>query len=53
MSVVFMIRKKIVLTIIKELSGGRENGISYASAGLVWKHFGEKISGSKEASGKS
>ena len=28
--------------------GARENGILYASAGLVWKHFGEKIAGSKE-----
>ena len=26
----------------------RENGIIYATAGLIWKHFGEKISGSKE-----
>ena len=28
--------------------GARTNGLSYASAGLIWKHFGEKISGSKE-----
>jgi uncharacterized UPF0160 family protein len=26
----------------------RDNNIPYASAGLVWKEFGEKISGSKE-----
>ena len=26
-----------------ESVGGRENGIPYASAGLVWKHYGEKI----------
>lgn len=26
----------------------RENGIIYASSGLSWKHFGEKISGSEE-----
>lgn len=26
----------------------RENGIDYAAFGLVWKHFGEKISGSLE-----
>jgi len=29
--------------------GGRQNGVLYASAGLVWKHFGEKISGSERA----
>lgn len=29
-------------------AGERENGIQYASAGLVWKHYGEKIAGSKE-----
>jgi len=28
--------------------GKRENGIPYASFGLVWKKFGEKICGSKE-----
>ena len=28
----------------------RQNGIPYASFGLVWKAYGEKISGSKEAS---
>lgn len=28
--------------------GKRENGVSYASFGLVWKHYGEKISGGKE-----
>ncbi len=26
----------------------RENGIKYAAAGIVWKEFGEKISGSSE-----
>ena len=30
----------------------RENGIIYATAGLIWKHFGEKISGSKEVAQK-
>lgn len=30
-------------------AGERENGIPYASFGLVWKHYGEQISGSKEA----
>lgn len=30
-------------------AGKRENGIPYASFGLVWKEFGEKISGSAEA----
>ncbi|MFO0718746.1 MAG: MYG1 family protein [Candidatus Paceibacterota bacterium] len=29
-------------------AGQRENGIPYASAGLVWKKFGEQICGSKE-----
>jgi uncharacterized UPF0160 family protein len=29
-------------------AGERENGIPYASFGLVWKHFGEKVCGSKE-----
>lgn len=29
-------------------SGVRENGIPYAAFGLVWKEFGEKVSGSKE-----
>ncbi len=33
-------------------AGVRENGIPYASFGLVWKHFGEKLSGSLEASNK-
>lgn len=32
----------------REGAGKRENGIPYASFGLVWKHFGEKICGSKE-----
>ena len=27
----------------------RANGIPYAAFGLVWKHFGEKVAGSKEA----
>ncbi|MFH1473209.1 MAG: MYG1 family protein [bacterium] len=31
-------------------AGARENGISYASFGLVWKEYGEKISDSKEVS---
>ncbi len=30
-------------------AGKRENGIPYASFGLIWKTFGEKISGSKRA----
>lgn len=29
-------------------AGARENGISYASFGLVWKKFGEQVVGSKE-----
>jgi len=33
-------------------AGKRENGIQYASAGLVWKKFGEKVSGSREVAGK-
>jgi uncharacterized UPF0160 family protein len=32
----------------KEGSGKRENGIPYASFGLVWKTYGEEICGSKE-----
>ncbi len=32
----------------KEFNEKRENGITYASAGLAWKEFGEKISGSYE-----
>lgn len=32
-----------------EGAGTRENGIPYASFGLVWKKFGEEICGSKEA----
>jgi len=32
----------------KEGSGQRENGIPYASFGLVWKKYGEQICGSKE-----
>jgi uncharacterized UPF0160 family protein len=27
----------------------RDNGVPYAACGLVWKHFGESLSGSKEA----
>ncbi|MEK7538886.1 MAG: MYG1 family protein [Patescibacteria group bacterium] len=30
-------------------AGARENGIPYSSLGLVWKHFGEQLCGSKEA----
>lgn len=30
-------------------AGKRENAIPYASFGLVWKHFGEKVAGSKRA----
>lgn len=29
-------------------AGVRENGLPYASFGLVWKHYGEAVSGSKE-----
>ncbi len=29
-------------------AGSRKNGVPYASFGLVWKKFGEKIAGSKE-----
>lgn len=29
-------------------AGQRENGIPYSSFGLVWKHYGEAIAGSKE-----
>jgi uncharacterized UPF0160 family protein len=29
-------------------AGVRPNGIKYSSAGLVWKHFGEKVAGSPE-----
>lgn len=29
-------------------AGARENGIPYSAFGLVWKHYGEAISGSKE-----
>lgn len=32
-----------------EGAGARENGIPYASFGLVWKKYGEKIAGNKEA----
>jgi uncharacterized UPF0160 family protein len=30
----------------------RENGIPYATSGLLWKEYGEKITGSKEIAGK-
>jgi len=33
-------------------AGARENGIEYASIGLVWKKFGAKIAGSIEAARK-
>ncbi|TSC70647.1 MAG: hypothetical protein CEO12_227 [Parcubacteria group bacterium Gr01-1014_46] len=33
-------------------AGKRDNGIPYASFGLVWKHFGEKICGDLEISEK-
>lgn len=33
-------------------AGVRKNGIEYSSAGLVWKKFGEKITGSKELAWK-
>jgi uncharacterized UPF0160 family protein len=29
-------------------AGHRDNGIPYASFGLVWRHFGEEIAGSRE-----
>lgn len=31
-------------------AGERENGVPYSSVGLVWKHYGEEICGSKEVS---
>jgi len=31
-----------------EGAGQRENGIYYASFGLIWKHFGEKLTSSKK-----
>ncbi len=33
-------------------AGMRANGVTFAAAGLVWKHFGEKIAGNKEAADK-
>jgi uncharacterized UPF0160 family protein len=30
-------------------AGARENGLPYASFGLVWKHFGAQITGSEQA----
>jgi len=33
----------------KEGAGERDNGVPYASFGLVWKKWGEEIAGSKEA----
>lgn len=44
----YSIEKKIFDHHQKEFNEKRENGITYASAGLVWKEFGEKIAGSKE-----
>lgn len=35
----------------KEGAGVRENGVPYASFGIVWKQYGEEICGSKEAAG--
>ncbi len=32
-----------------ESVGYRDNGIPFASAGLVWKHYGEKVAGSMKA----
>jgi len=32
----------------KEGAGGRSNGISYSSIGLVWKKFGELVSGDRD-----
>ena len=32
----------------KEGAGKRDNGIPYASFGLIWKHFGEKLIGTEE-----
>jgi len=32
-------------------AGNRENGLPYASFGLIWKHFGEKVVGSKRGAG--
>lgn len=32
----------------EEGAGGRENGILYSSFGLVWKHYGEVVSGNAE-----
>jgi uncharacterized UPF0160 family protein len=33
-------------------AGKRENGIQYASFGLIWKAYGEKITGSREVAAK-
>lgn len=33
-------------------AGKRENNVAYASAGLVWKTYGEKLCGSKEVADK-
>jgi len=33
----------------KEGAGKRENGIPYASAGLIWKHYGYILAGSQDA----
>src|SRR3989338_4210933 len=31
-------------------AGARENGVPYSALGLVWKHYGEKICGSRTVS---
>ncbi|MDO8564620.1 MAG: MYG1 family protein, partial [bacterium] len=36
----------------KEGAGVRENSIPYAAFGLVWKKFGEALSGNREAAGR-
>ena len=33
-------------------AGGRTNGIAYSALGLVWKHYGEKLCGSKNVAAK-
>lgn len=33
-------------------AGSRENGIPYASFGLIWKHYGEKICGDRDVAKK-
>ena len=40
----YMMRIKIDLIIIRKMAAGkRENGIEYASFGLVWRKFGIKL----------